>query len=110
MHILLKGFVSHTLKNRTNVKVDYAKVNITSEKSDTSVLTTILSENEMIPSEVFGNPFFSSFGKIKHLRLNLKFKGFREMNKYYSEVANENTYKKKQEKEDFKYTNNGLFR
>jgi len=29
LRLLLKGFVSHTLKNRTNVKVDYARFNLT---------------------------------------------------------------------------------
>lgn len=28
--ILLKGFVSHSLKNRTNVKVNFAKLQFTS--------------------------------------------------------------------------------
>lgn len=42
--ILLKGFVSHSLKNRTNVKVNFAKVQFTSDHSDSTILTGILNE------------------------------------------------------------------
>jgi hypothetical protein len=50
LSLLLKGFVSHTLKNRTNVKVDYAKFNVTADELDSQILHNVLVENEIIPS------------------------------------------------------------
>lgn len=110
--VLLKGFVSHSLKNRANVKVNYAKVHITSEKAESSILTSILTDHQVIPPEVIGNPFFSCYGRAKKINLALKFRSFREMNKYYDNLLliTGNNSNKKQEREDFKYTNNGLFR
>lgn len=109
--IVLKGFVSHTLKNRANVKVNYAKIQFTSDHADSTILTSVLNEINMFPPEIIDNPFYSSFGRAKKLNLALKFKGFREMNKYYDSlflILGKNY--KKQEKEDFKYINQGLFR
>jgi hypothetical protein len=51
--------------------------------------------------------------KARKLHLNLKFKSFRQINKYFNEV-NEGAdlwgIKKKPEKENFKYMATGLFR
>lgn len=47
--ILLKGFVSHSLKNRANVKVNFAKIQFTSDHSDSAVLTGILNEFQVLP-------------------------------------------------------------
>lgn len=44
IEVLLKGFVSHTLKNRTNVKVDYSHVNITGEEVSSGFLSNILTQ------------------------------------------------------------------
>lgn len=52
VEVLLKGFVSHSLKNRTNVKVDYSKVTLVGEEIDSVVLNNVLNQEELIPSEV----------------------------------------------------------
>ncbi len=102
--------MSHSLKNRTNVKVNFAKVQFTSEHSDSTILTGALNEFEAIPQEILTNPFYSSLGRAKKLNLAIKLKGFREMNKYFDSLLSSLGTNKKQEKEDFKYTNQGIFR
>jgi hypothetical protein len=67
----LKGYVSHSLKNRTNVKVDYAKINISAEHLDTDILHELLISNGFVPEEIISNSFFSMFGKTKKLNLDL---------------------------------------
>ena len=56
------------------------------------------------------NPFYSSLGQARKLNLAIKLKGFREMNKYFDSLLTILGTKKKQEKEDFRYTNQGIFR
>jgi hypothetical protein len=73
----LRGFVSHTLKNRTNVKVDYAQVELKSENWDSKLIPELLSEQGILPPEVISNPIYSCFGKPKKLNLSLRFKNFR---------------------------------
>lgn len=83
VELLLKGFVSHTIKNRTSVKVDYAYVNLVGDELDTVLLNNLLSENELIPEEVAQNPFFNTMMRAKKVHLALKLKSFRQMNKFY---------------------------
>ena len=46
----LKGAVSHTLKNRTNVKVDYSYFNLTAEEMlHNELVTSFLTESELLP-------------------------------------------------------------
>jgi hypothetical protein len=60
---------------------------------------------------VISNPFFSCFGRAKKINLAIKLKSFREMNKYFDSLMTLlGKNKKKQEKEEFKYTNQGIFR
>jgi hypothetical protein len=51
-NVLLKGFVSHTLKNRANVKVDYARIHLFADTIDSEILKGIISENDIIPSDI----------------------------------------------------------
>ena len=87
VELLLKGFVSHTNKNRTNVKVDYSYVNIVGDELDTQLLNNMLFENELLPSEVAENPFFSTLMKAKKFHLALRLKSFRQMNRFYEEMS-----------------------
>ena len=111
INVLLKGFVSHSLKNRANVKVDYSRIHLSADTIDSDILKGIISENDLLPSDIIENPFFKTLGKIRKLNLTLRYKSFREMNKYYEKVMElvGNSYKK-QEKEDYKYINHGIFR
>ena len=114
MEIFLKGFVSHSHKNRTNVKVDYAYVNVTAEEMlKMDQINSLLIGGEIIPEEVVSNPFFITGAKCRKFHLGLKLKSFRQMNKYYDNLAQQvgNSLKKKNSsKEEFKYTAPGLFR
>jgi hypothetical protein len=63
-----------------------------------------------VPHDILANPFYSSLGRARKLNLAINLKGFREMNKYFDSLLNILGTNKKQEKEDFKYTNQGIFR
>lgn len=52
VEVLLKGFVSHSLKNRTNVKVDYSNINLTGEEIDSVFLSNLMNQEELVPPEV----------------------------------------------------------
>ena len=78
--------MSHTLKNRTNVKVDYVKFNLNSDEIDLTLLNNILMGGYFIPHEVALNPFYATLQKAKKLHLSFKFQSFREMNKYFEEL------------------------
>jgi hypothetical protein len=110
-NVLLKGFVSHTLKNRANVKVDYARIHLFADTIDSEILKEMISENDIVPSDILQNPFALTLGKVRKINLSLKYKSFREINKYYEKVLeNIGESSKKQEKEDYKYINHGIFR
>lgn len=103
--------MSHNVKNRTNVKVDYSYLNITGDEIDTEVLHGLLMEGEIIPEEVINNPFYTTLKKAKKLHLALKFKSFRQINKFYEEMkeaVGEKT--SKDNKKEFRYQVPGLFR
>lgn len=76
------------------------------------VLNSLFMEGELLPSEVLENPFYSTATKARKMHLSLRFKSFRQMNKFYEEFADQvgHNYKKKEDKVDFKYTAPGLFR
>ena len=98
-------------KNRANVKVDYAKVQLTSDHADSTILTGVLGEIQFCPPEVTSNPFYSAFGRAKKINLAIKLKSFREMNKYFDNIITLlGKNNKKQEKEEFKYSNQVIFR
>lgn len=78
--------MSHTLKNRTNVKVDYVKFNLNSDEIDFPLLNNVLMSGNIIPPEVALNPFYATLQKAKKLHLSFKFQSFREMNKYFEEL------------------------
>ena len=65
----------------------------------------------MVESDLMINPFYATLNKARKLLLNLRFKSFRQINKYYEEL-NESLGKsyKKQERQDFKYNVPGFFR
>jgi hypothetical protein len=77
LNLHLRGFVSHTLKNRANVKVDYAQVELKSDNWDAKLIPELLSEQGIIPPEIINNPFYSCFGKPKKLNVSLRFRNFR---------------------------------
>ena len=113
IQLQLKGFVSHTHKNRTNVKVDYAYVNLRAdEMPDPDLLNNLMVEGELIPQEVLQNPFYTAATKTRKMHLALRLKSFRQINKYYEEMADQvgYNYKKKEDKTDFRYVAPGLFR
>ena len=83
VELLLKGFVSHTIKNRTSVKVDYSYVNVIGDELDAALLNNLLSEGDLVPEEVAQNPFFNTMMRAKKLHLAIKLKSFRQMNKFY---------------------------
>lgn len=58
------------------------------------------------------NPFYLTAAKTRKLHLALRLKSFRQINKYYEEMANQvgYNYKKKEDKTDFRYVAPGLFR
>lgn len=58
------------------------------------------------------NPFYTTAAKTRKLHLTLRLKSFRQINKYYEEMAEQvgYNYKKKEDKTDFKYMAPGLFR
>jgi hypothetical protein len=113
--LTLKGFVSHTHKNRTNVKVDYSYLNVTADEvPDSAGLHQFLVEvveGEMLPEEVLTNPLYIVATKSRKMHLCLRYKSFRQMNKYYEEMAKElGTSTHNSDKGDFKYMAPGLFR
>ena len=77
LNLHLRGFVSHSLKNRANVKVDYAQIDIKSDNWDAKLIPSLLSEQDLVPPEISTNPFYSCFGKPKKLNLSLRFRNFR---------------------------------
>ena len=109
--VALKGFVSHTMKNRQNVKVEQAKLRMYAEEADSEILQGVMLENEMIPQEVITNPIYSAFSRVKKVHFSLKFKGFRQMYRHYESVMKKLDHDfGKENREDFKYTNAGFFR
>jgi hypothetical protein len=92
--------VSHSLKNRANVKVDYSRFQLTADQIESQTIIEVLTGNEMIPGEVLMNPFFNTLGKVRKFNLNLRYKGFREINKYYDGIMQKmgNESLKKQER------------
>ncbi len=100
MNVLLKGYVSHSLKNRANVKVDYSRFQLTADQIESQTIIEVLTNCEMIPGEVLMNPFFNTLGKVRKFNLNLRYKGFREINKYYDGIMQKmgNESLKKQER------------
>ena len=76
-------------------------------------INSLLVGGEIIPEEFVSNPFFITGSKCRKFHLGLKLKSFRQMNKYYDNLAQQvgNSLKKKNSsKEEFKYTAPGLFR
>jgi hypothetical protein len=78
------------------VKVDYSRIHLSANTIDSEILKGIISENDLLPSDIIENPFFLTLGKIRKLNLTLRYKSFREMNKYYEKVMEMvgNSYKK----------------
>ena len=106
----LKGFVAHNKKNRTNVKVNYTKVEATSDTFSSAQLLDSLSgvgAFEYEP-EIVANPVFDLMKKSKKAKVNLKLSSFRKISKFFEEVS-EQEQKKHSEKE-FPYTNRGILR
>ena len=66
----------------------------------------------MLPSEVMENPFFTTAMKAKKMNLTLRLKSFRQINKFYEEMADTlgMNLKKKEDKTDFRYQAPGIFR
>lgn len=58
------------------------------------------------------NPFYTTALKGRKLHLALKFKSFREINKYFEQYKKlwNSDYEKEHEKKDFRYMAPGLFR
>jgi hypothetical protein len=71
------------------------------------------SQEELIPVEVASNPFYLTLKKARKLHLSLKFKHFRQIKRYYDDIAKKLeswNFTNKSQKEDFKYQAPGLFR
>jgi hypothetical protein len=69
----------------------------------------------MLPPEMLQNPFFTTGLKARKAHLDLKLKSFRQINRFYEEMADSLgsssfSYKKKEDKTDFKYQAPGIFR
>lgn len=89
VNIDLKGFISHNKKNRTNVKVNYTKIEAKSNTFSSAQMFDSFSsmglfEGEM---ELVSNPMFDLMKKSKTAKINMKMSSYRTLSKYYEEVC-----------------------
>jgi hypothetical protein len=92
----VKGIVSHNKKNRTNVKVDYAKFHLLSNAFCSENLLNAFSAVEEFQNDLvdfLNNPFTDLIKKSKVVKLNVKMESFRKLNKFYNQVISEDQKK-----------------
>ena len=109
VNVDLKGFISHNKKNRTNVKVNYSRLEMESNTFSSEQMLNTFSGMGMFEDEpeMVVNPMFDLVKKSKNTKVNLKFASFRKLSKFYSQVSSE---EHSQELKGFPYTNKGIFR
>ena len=85
----LKGFVAHNKKNRTNVKVNYTKVEASSLTFSSAQLLDSLSGVGVFEyePEIVVNPVFDLVKKSKKAKVNVKMSSFRKISKFFEEVS-----------------------
>ena len=85
----LKGFVAHNKKNRTNVKVNYTKIEASSHTFSSAQMLDSLSGVGMFEyePELISNPVFDLMKKSKKAKVNLKMSSFRKISKFFEEVS-----------------------
>lgn len=112
INIDLKGYVSHNKKNRTNVKVNYAKTHVFSNVFSSDKMLDALSGVGVFDgeAEIVNNPAFDLLRRSKKVKATIKLASFRKILKYFEEVAYEAENPKKHETKGFNYVNTGLLR
>lgn len=86
----MKGKLTHTNNNRTNVLVDYTKFHLISNAFCSEKLINCLLDSHDFQNNFhyyIKSPFFELIKKSKVAKIDIKMDSFRKVSKYYSKVA-----------------------